>query len=247
MTRGPKFGFSFGMGAVSADIFYLTAISMGAAAVIRALPDWGKAVLAFVAAALIAMIGIRALRTRPGDIALASDAPSPPDSLPGPLKSLSGTGLKRSYLLGFALTLSSPTTILYWLTVSANTVALFASDDMDLTLPLVLSVGITCTIWVAMVVTLASRFHRSINPRTVFVIERVVGGLLLLFAALSAYGGIRILTVGESAAPPKVPTLLKVHSRLDKGFDMGPHSATAGTSSTAPRSEQSRKPDQPES
>lgn len=197
ITRGPRYGFAFGMGAVTADLTYLTLAALGAAAVIMTLPVWGKVLLSFVGTALLLFIGVRVLRLRPQDVSLGSangeETLAPAGMGPRP-------SLLRSYLLGLALTLSSPTTFLYWLGISVFAAQHFAGSG-SLALPLTLGVGGACTLWVTTVVLLAGRFHRRISPGTVLVVERVIGVALIGFACLSALNGLRMLMGGAIGGP----------------------------------------------
>jgi threonine/homoserine/homoserine lactone efflux protein len=190
ITRGPRFGFAFGMGAVTADLTYLSLAVLGAAAVITAMPVWGKVTLSFLGTALLFYIGIRVLRLRPQDVSLGPDESEQDIISPDTVRRRSS--LLRNYLLGLALTLSSPTTFLYWLGISVFAAQHFSSSHA-IALPLTLGVGGACTCWVTCVVLLAGRFHRRISPRTVLVVERVIGASLIAFALLSAMNGVRML------------------------------------------------------
>ncbi|MBX7247237.1 MAG: LysE family transporter [Candidatus Sumerlaeaceae bacterium] len=180
VSRGPLNGASFGLGAIMADVIYLTLTSFGVTVLLNNLPDLGKAVMFLFGTVLLSIMAYRALTIKASDL--------PEDNIDNgtatPVPDSHGVTSLRAFALGLALTLSSPTTIAYWMMVSLN-MARFADTGINITVPLILGV-LTITIgWAMTVVILASRFHRRISRRTNLLLERVMGLLLALFAAIS--------------------------------------------------------------
>jgi threonine/homoserine/homoserine lactone efflux protein len=189
LAFGPRFGIAFGFGALSADMCYLTAISLGASALLTALPNWGKAIMLLVAAGLLTWIGLKAVRAK-----VADEAEMGRKEIKAAEESAgtSGGRLSSSYVLGLALTLSNPATIGFWCAVSL-TAASRLQGTVIRTLTLMAGVATAAAFWTCAISLIAGRFHRTIAPRTQVVVERSTGAVLCLFAALSAFGAIRTL------------------------------------------------------
>ncbi len=190
ISRGAIYGMAFGLGAVSADAVYVTATSLGAVAFFRALPTWGRACMMLVGAALLVYIGNKAFRAKPTEY--GDDSPH----FVEPETSVKAYRLARSYVLGLSLTLSSPTTIFYWVVISLKA-AQFAPENAErVTIPLLTGVVSACSLWVIIASTIAGRFHRKIGPRAYLFVERIAGVALLVFASISIYEAIRLLVRG---------------------------------------------------
>lgn len=194
VSQGTRGGVAFGLGAVSADLIYVTGTSLGAAALVAALPGWSKPVMYLLGAALLFGLGITALRAK---VALEDPPPISPRVSPKVkqrLEKTQDTGLIHGYLLGFVLTFTSPSTLAYWAFVSVSATGHALQQGGSITLPLVIGVGTACTIWVFFAATIAGLFHRKISPKAYIYIERAAGIALCTFAAVSAYKGIELLT-----------------------------------------------------
>jgi threonine/homoserine/homoserine lactone efflux protein len=182
ISRGPKVAIAFGMGAVTADIIYISAISTGAAALLSTLPVWGQAVMYVVGAGLLLVIGTRAIKVK---VPLSSETG---EQLPGedvvPEIATRARAILRGFLLGLILTLGSPPTVFYWILVSV-TAAQHFSQGYELALLLSVGVFTACTLWVVGVSLIIGRFHRRLNPKVVLLVERVVGGALIFLAFYS--------------------------------------------------------------
>lgn len=191
VSRGPVFGALFGMGAVTADVFYVTGTSYRVTQFFDALPEWGKALMTLAGAALLTFLGIRALRYKvPPEMALAeavADVDEPENYL-----SRHAPRLARNYVLGLSLTLFSPSTFAYWLFISLGLVQHYGNVK-NVVLPLAVGVGIACTTWVVFSTTLVGYFHKRISPRMYVVVERVAGVALLFFAAAALFKAVERL------------------------------------------------------
>lgn len=183
--RGPEVGAAFGLGAVLADVILCTGAVLGATALFSSLPDWGKGVLGIVSSGIIMMIGLSALQ--------AKIKPPPPVSANGeeshagePHKLASLRELVKNFFFGMAITLTSPSTITFWIFASVYT-AKFVGDEPDLNIALITGAGVaaSCGSWVMGAVTIAGRFHKRLDPKTYLALERVVGVGLLVIAGLS--------------------------------------------------------------
>jgi threonine/homoserine/homoserine lactone efflux protein len=205
IARGPLAAIVFGMGAVSADVFYVMAISAGAAALLAALPVWAQASLYALGAVLLLIIGVTALRAKkvtvvPDD----ADAELPENgstAAPGPVRSL-----LRAYLLGLALTIGSPPTIFYWLLISVTAAQHFGNGVL-FSLALGAGVFTACTGWVFVVSLLIGQFHHHLNPRYILFIERTVGAILICLAIYSAWQAAAL----TNDHVPQTPKVLQNH------------------------------------
>ncbi len=196
VSRGPIFGALFGLGAVTADVFYVTGSSWGAGQFFLELPEWGKAVMALAGAALLGFLGIRALRYKApsADSTLSAIPLDEGMSAPGTFVYNHAPRLLRSYGLGFTLTLFSPSTIAYWLFISLASAHHF-QDTPNVVAPLSLGVALACTTWVIIATTMVGHFHKHISPRMYVLVERIAGGALLFFAAASVVTAINRLLI----------------------------------------------------
>ncbi len=188
--RGPQVGGAFGLGAVAADVILVTAATLGATALFSSLPDWGKGALGLFSSVIIMLIGLSALQAKikppppvsPEEEALMASAPDTP-------------GLRRlvkHFFFGLAITLTSPSTITFWLFASAFA-AKFVGDEPDLKIALMTGGGVAASTatWVLGAVTIAGRYHKRLNPKHYLRLERVVGVGLLSIAAVSAFKALR--------------------------------------------------------
>ncbi|MGC8740555.1 MAG: LysE family translocator [Candidatus Sumerlaeaceae bacterium] len=183
ISRGPIPAIAFGMGAVSADVFYVFAISAGAVAVLSALPLWTQAILYAIGGVLLFIIGSKALRTQ--TVAMVPvDADAEPGEDVDPAITTRPRALLRGYFLGLALTLGSPPTIFYWLLVSVNAAQHFGNGWFFSSV-LALGVFAACALWVFTVSLIIGQFHRRLNPRYILLVERTVGAILICLAIYS--------------------------------------------------------------
>jgi len=189
ISRGPKAAIAFGMGAVSADVFYVMAISAGAAAVISALPDWAQSSLYAFGSLLLFIIGVRALRAKPNTM-VPADEEEPGEDV-SPEFAQRSSSLFRGYLLGLVLTLTSPPTIFYWLLTSVTAAQHFGNGWFFSSM-LAIGVFTACTSWVFVISLIIGQFHRHLNTKYILVIERTVGAILIVLALYSAAKAVKI-------------------------------------------------------
>lgn len=102
--------------------------------------------------------------------------------------------LTRNFFLGLAITLTSPSTITFWIFGSVYT-AKFLEDEANFNVALFAGAGVaaSCSAWVLGAVTVAGRYHKRLEPKTYLALERVVGVALLAIAALSLIKAIQVL------------------------------------------------------
>ena len=201
ISRGPISAISFGMGAVSADVFYVLAISAGAAALLSALPAWAQAFLYALGALLLLFIGAKAVRTKVVEVLPEDDTSEPGEDADVVIKERP-VSLIRGFLLGLLLTLGSPPTIFYWLLMSVTAAQHFGNG---LVFSFVLACGVffACSLWVLAVSLTIGQFHRHLNSRYILFVERTVGAILICLAVYSA--GKAVALVNGHASPSTLP------------------------------------------
>lgn len=192
VSRGPKVGAAFGVGALSVDFFYLVAISLGAAALFPSLPQSAGGIIRLVGAALFLVLGINILRAKPArdfscDGLAAVEAVNDQTAVAG----ANDSSAFKSYLWGMALALSNPVTIAYWMGVCVT--AREAAPHQAITPPLVAGVGVAFSLWLLGIVALAGRFRQRIPSETFQLVERCIGTILCFLAVYVAYLGIRLI------------------------------------------------------
>jgi threonine/homoserine/homoserine lactone efflux protein len=200
LSRGTILGLAFGMGAVTADVIFCIAGSLGASTLVNSLPRGGKAIMWLIGSTCLLIVGIAALRAKEQPPKTAPPITETQEiqtlELRHPVIGL--TRILKYYFVALGLTLSSPATIMYWVANSVG-VSKFLGDpseaDQPDYVPYVLATGvaIATTLWVLGVATIAGKFHRRISPRAYVLVEHAGGLALCSFAAFSFYKAIRIL------------------------------------------------------
>lgn len=196
ISRGPRIGFMFGLGASVADVTFALLSSLGALALINSMPIWGKAIMWIAGAAILFWLGLRGLRAQVPAAASPQMPTNPRLDTVVPVVA-SPPAMIRQFFVGLALTLSSPPTIMFW--VFSNLMVagthLTGTDEENQNLPFLLAagVGVACVMWVSGAVYVSSRFHRNLKPRTYLWIERITGGALCCFATYAVYEALKIM------------------------------------------------------
>ncbi len=197
ISRGPRLGLSFGLGAALADVTFVLLSSLGALALINSLPLWGKGIMWLTGAVILFILGIQGLRARfpvKAQMAGVNQAQGEPFVPPPKAGALDMVG---SFLLGLALTLSSPPTIMFWvfnsLMVASTHLTGGEAENGMVPYMLAAGVGVACTLWVTGAVLVTSRFHRNLQPRTYVWVERVAGTALCGFACYALWEAGKIL------------------------------------------------------
>jgi len=177
LHRGFSRSFLIGLGAACAETIYATALLAGHSSVLD--KPLVRDALRVVALVVIVVIAIRSLLLKPK-----------------PLEASEATAEKvderwhhpRAFLLGFLLTISNLMLVVLWATLSA---VLFAREWVQPAAAdrAACSAGVLmgCSLWFFLLAWFVSRAHRRISPRTVLLLMRACGVVLLVFAALLAY------------------------------------------------------------
>ena len=177
LRRGFSRAFLVGLGAACAETIYATALLAGHSSILD--QPMIRDALRVVAVVVIAVIALRSLLLKPK-----------------PLEASEATAERvderwhhpRAFLLGFLLTISNLMLVVLWATLSA---VLFAREWVQAAAAdrAACSAGVLlgCSLWFFLLAWFVSRAHRRITPRTLLLLTRVCGVVLLVFAALLAY------------------------------------------------------------
>lgn len=196
ISRGPRIGFMFGMGASLADVTFALLSSLGALALINSMPMWGKAIMWLSGAIILFFLGIRGLRARVPLVPPTTEPTNPKSHFIPPVKARPKE-MVQQFFVGLALTLSSPPTIMFWVfnSLMVASTHLTGSEEENQNVPFLLAagVGVACALWVSGAVFVTGRFHRNLRPRTYVWVERITGGALCCFATYALFEAAKIL------------------------------------------------------
>ena len=178
LRNGFLSAFLAGLGAIVAESIYAALMLAGHSSLL----DQPKVsfALRIVAVAVIAGLGVRSLLAKPDQVEAQSVAAA------------ERTDVRwhhpKTFLLGFALTISNLMLVLLWATLAA---LLFAREWVT---PAPLSrmvclAGVFAggVLWFFLLAFFVSRAHRRVKPRTLTLLVRGCGVVFLIFAGLLAY------------------------------------------------------------
>lgn len=200
ISRGPRLGLTFGLGASLADVTFVLLSSLGALALINSLPLWGKGIMWLTGAGILFFLGVKGLLVKtPSPQILAqtklTEEQAESKWVPPPKATIGE--MIGSFLLGLALTLSSPPTIMFWmfngLMVASTHLTREPNENVEVPYLLAAGVGVACTTWVVGAVVVTGRFHRNLQPRTYVRVERGAGIALCSFACYALFQALKIL------------------------------------------------------
>ena len=170
IAHGRLYGFVSGLGVATADATYAGIAAFGLTAITGLLVS-GRFFLGVLGGAAIVVLGIRTIRSRPGEVARDADRP----------------GLPSAYLSIFALTMTNPMTILSFAAVFAG-LGLVGSSFND-ALVLTLGVLIGSSLWWVVLTAIVGWFRERVSTTAMLWVNRISG------AALVAFGIVAILAV----------------------------------------------------
>jgi threonine/homoserine/homoserine lactone efflux protein len=203
ISRGPKIGLMFGLGASLADVTFVLLSSLGALALINSMPMWGKAIMWLAGAIILFWLGINGLRAKEPPPKFTGEPTDPSFKAIDPAPVTTGD-MFHSFLIGLALTLSSPPTIMFWIfnSLMVASTHLTGGEEQNANVPYLLAagVGVACTAWVCGAVYVTGRFHRNLQPRTYVWVERIAGAALCCFASYALFEASKIL-LGNTVNP----------------------------------------------
>jgi putative LysE/RhtB family amino acid efflux pump len=176
-VHGAGTGFASGLGAATADAMYGLLAALGVSAVAALLLEYSAA-LRIVGGLLMALLGVAALRR--------ARRPAPVIQI----KAATPSGLFGAFGSTFALTASSPMTILSF----AGLLAALAPPDGSMRGGLILVTGVFAgsVAWWALLVGGVAASRRAVSPKVLRWIEGVSGVALLAFSVWSIRTGLAL-------------------------------------------------------
>ncbi len=166
---GTPVGLFFGFGACTADLLYLVLLSVGALSLLTH-PLILK-IVGFIGALVLIYFGVSALRAKPSEktgIAIGN------------------ASLFKQYCAGLLLTLSNPMTILFWASISSQVVILSTKHPFAVVFA-GLGVIFGTISWVITVNLFTHITKHKISDKTINILNKIGGIILLGFAAFSLY------------------------------------------------------------
>jgi len=172
IAHGQLYGLVSGLGVASADASYAGIAAFGLTAVTSVLVSW-RLGLGLVGGAVIVLIGLRTMRSRPGEVARDAERPG----LPGAFASI------------YALTMTNPMTILSFAAVFAGIGLISGAATYADAAVVTLAVWAGSALWWVVLTALVGWLRGRISTRALLWVNRISG------AALAAFGILAIAAV----------------------------------------------------
>lgn len=167
IAHGRVYGLVSGLGVATADASYAGVAAFGLTAITGMLVS-GRFLLGLVGGAIIVLLGIRTIRSRPGEVAREADRP----------------GLASAYLSIFALTMTNPMTILSFAAVFAGLGLATGSSFTD-ALVLTLAVWVGSSLWWVLLTAVVGWLRERVSARALLWVNRISGAVLVVFGVIA--------------------------------------------------------------
>ena len=171
IAHGQLYGLVSGLGVATADASYAGIAAFGLTAITGMLVS-GRFQLGVVGGAIIVLLGIRTMLSRPGEVARDEDRP----------------GLPGAYLSIFALTMTNPMTILSFAAVFAG-LGLAVGTSFTDALVLTLAVWLGSSLWWVVLTSIVGWLRLRVSTTALLWVNRISG------AALVGFGFVAIVAV----------------------------------------------------
>jgi threonine/homoserine/homoserine lactone efflux protein len=169
LAHGQVYGLVSGLGVATADASYAGIAAFGLTALTGMLVS-GRLVLGLVGGVIIAVLGIRTMLSRRGEV--ARDAARP--------------GLAAAFVSIFALTMTNPMTILSFAAVFAG-IGLAAGSSFADAAVLTFAVWAGSALWWVVLTAIVSWARERVSPRVLLWINRISGAMLVAFGAIAIW------------------------------------------------------------
>ncbi|HEY4228217.1 MAG TPA: LysE family transporter [Candidatus Limnocylindrales bacterium] len=163
IAHGGRYGFASGLGVATADATYAAVAAFGLTAITSVLVS-GHTVLGIVGGAVIAIMGIRTIRSRP--TGPAADAERP--------------GLAGAFASIYALTMTNPLTIVLYAGVFAGIGLVAGSSFIDAAV-LTLAAWLGSTAWWVILCSIVGWARGRVSTTPLLWVNRVSGAALVVF------------------------------------------------------------------
>ena len=167
LAHGQVHGIVSGLGVATADATYAAIAAFGLTALTELLVS-GRVVLGVVGGLIIAVLGIRTMRSEPGEVA----RDTAPPGLPGAFASI------------YALTMTNPMTILSFAALFAGLGLVVGSSFADAAV-LVLTVWAGSALWWLVLTSIVAWARERLSTRVLLWINRISGAALVVFGVVA--------------------------------------------------------------
>jgi threonine/homoserine/homoserine lactone efflux protein len=173
LAHGWLYGFVSGLGVAAADGTYAGIAAFGLTAVTDVLVS-GRVILGVAGGVIIALLGVRTMRSRPGEV--ARDAPRP--------------GLPSAFASIYGLTMTNPATILSFAAVFAGLGLVVGSSFADAAI-LTVAVGAGSAVWWLVLTSVVGWARERVSARALLWVNRLSGATLIAFGAVAVIAVLR--------------------------------------------------------
>jgi threonine/homoserine/homoserine lactone efflux protein len=167
IEHGRVYGLASGLGVATADASYAGIAAFGLSAITSLLVS-GHLVLGLVGGLIIVAVGVRTMRSEPGEIALDRERP----------------GLVGAYVSIYALTMTNPLTILVFAAVFAGLGFGVGASFLDAAV-ITLAVWLGSALWWVLLTAVVAWFRARLSTTVYLWINRISGTALVLFGAIA--------------------------------------------------------------
>jgi threonine/homoserine/homoserine lactone efflux protein len=172
IAHGQLYGLVSGLGVATADATYAGIAAFGLTAVTGLLVS-GRIALGLVGGAIIVLLGVRTMLSRPGEVARDADRP----------------GLAAAFGSIFALTMTNPMTILAFAAVFAG-LGLAAGSSFGEAVVLTLAVWAGSALWWVVLTSVLGWLRERVSTRSLVWVNRVSGAALVVFGFVAIVGAL---------------------------------------------------------
>jgi threonine/homoserine/homoserine lactone efflux protein len=167
ITHGGGYGFASGLGVAAADATYAGVAAFGLTAITSVLVS-GHVLLGLVGGAIIAIIGVRTVLSRPAGPAADAERP----------------GLAGAFLSIYALTMTNPLTIVLYAGVFAGIGLVAGSSFVDAAV-VTLAAWLGSTAWWVILCSIVGWARGRVSTTALLWVNRISGAALVVFGIAS--------------------------------------------------------------
>src|SRR3954447_10196357 len=168
IAHGQLYGLVSGLGVATADASYAGIAAFGLTAITSVLVS-GRVLLGIVGGLVIALLGIRTMLSRPGEIARDAERP----------------GLAGAYASIYALTMTNPMTILAFAGVFAGIGLAAGSASFADAAVLTLALWAGSSLWWVVLTSIVGWLRGRVSTRALLWVNRVSGAALVVLGVVA--------------------------------------------------------------
>jgi threonine/homoserine/homoserine lactone efflux protein len=167
IAHGQLYGLVSGLGVATADATYAGIAAFGLTAVTSLLVS-GRFLLGVIGGAIIVLIGLRTILSRPGEMAVVAERP----------------GLPAAFASIFVLTMTNPMTILSFAAVFAG-LGLASGSSFTDALVLTLGVWAGSSLWWVVLTSIVGWLRMRVSTTALLWVNRISGAALVVFGIVA--------------------------------------------------------------